>query len=157
MYLPERDERDQAEPRDAAERDHAEQETHGAWLIRSFARQSRAACGCEPAQVRRQRERDGGDAKTRQGEQKPATQSVLVDEEGRDDRAEGKADVPADREPRHPARPLPPAHIARELRAFRMERGDSDARDEDEDDDEPVLRRVRRERDPDACERDPSR
>ena len=50
----------------------------------------------------------------------------------RDQRPERVADVAADVEVRHPARPLLPAHVRRELRALGMEGRDADARDHDE-------------------------
>ena len=80
-----------------------------------------------------------------------------VPAEFRRERTKGVAEIASDREPGHPARPLATADEGRELRSFRVEGRNAHARGEHEQQDEPVARRVRGQRDPDARQRDAGR
>ena len=82
--------------------------------------------------------------------------SVMTKNEA-SERPERKADVAAHREERHAARPPAPAHVAGELRPFRVVGGDAEAGREHAEHDERVRGRDRGERDADAGERDAGR
>ena len=118
---------------------------------------SRLAVGHEAEQVAAQAEQDGRDEQARDSEEQRAVQPERVDEQRRRERAEAEAEVAADREERHPARPPAAADVRRELRALGMERGRPEPGDDHARDHEPVRRRDARQRHPDPARRDARR
>jgi hypothetical protein len=154
--LPERDERDQAEPGGAAEGDQPEQQCERLLAGPPGLRAGRVRPGAKLEETEWPRAgRPRPEAWER--EQKPAGQAERDDERRGRRRAECVAEVPADREEAHPAGALPAARVGRELRALGVVRRNPEARDDDEQKHEPVGGRGRRERDPDPGYRDSRR
>ena len=121
---------------------------HGA----AAARRGRSRAGSAAA-------RAAAAATTRRGtaSSSPPRRPSQSDERRGDERAEAEADVAADREERHPARPLAPARVRGELRSLRVVGGRAEPGDDHEHDDEPVRRGVGGKRHPDARDRDAGR
>ena len=78
------------------------------------------AGGDEAEQVARSREQQRRDDERRARQQPAAAQADRDDDRRHHQRAEPVTDVAADREERHPARPLAPARVGGELRALRV-------------------------------------
>src|SRR5947209_1401363 len=74
----------------------------------------------EAPEKRRSNDQQRGGGETRRGNENAAPETDPEHDRRRRDRPEPVADVAADREQGHPARPAPSAHVRRELRAFRM-------------------------------------
>ena len=155
--LPERHEGDQPEPGDAAEGDHAEQQRERARPVLPARGRAAARLGHEAPQERRHEQQQDGHGQHRQREQQAAGEAEREDQRRRRGRPQRVADVAADREEAHPARPLGTAGVGGELRALGVVCSDAEPRDDDEQQHEPVGGRGSGERDPDARQRDAGR
>ena len=154
--LVQRDEREEAHVSEAPQADDGEEHQRPTPLVCRRGGPHRDLCRRERRQARKRKEQHRGDEQAREGNEHASVeaQAERDDEERRDQRPEREPDVPPHREQRHPARTLASAHVAGELRALRVVGGDAEPREEHADDHEPVARRDRGERDPDAGERD---
>jgi len=135
----------------------AEQEQQGTHAIGLVRLHPPSALRRERTEEGREQQQREGDGDPRDGEQQPAREPEREHERGRRDRPEGEAEVAADREERHRARPPAATGEGGELRAFGVKGRHAEAGDDDEEKHERIARRRRGERDPDSRERNAAR
>ncbi len=148
--LPERDEREQAVVGDAAEADQHEQPLERARLV--GGRPGTRVCGAAAADVRQVAvlaQEDPADHEAGDDEEEPAVQPERHDCEVREQRPEREADVAPSGEERHAAGSPGAARMTRHLHRLGVKRADAEPRDPDEHKQEGVVRRDRREGNPD--------
>ena len=149
---PERDEREQREPGDAAQRNHDAEQRHRAPPVVATAHGGTALFRRELREVRYHAdERERGNEHGHHCHE-AADEPQPDNELARYKRTERVTRVAAGVEVRHTARTLPPAGVRRELRAFGMERRDAEAAREDEQQHDGVGRRDGRAADADRGE-----
>ena len=156
-HLPERDEREQAVPGEAAERDHRQQEAERPQVVLAGLRDPGLARGDEAEEVARTARRSAAIARAGTTSSQPPRRPSATTSGVTNSAPSPKPTFPPTENSDIPLARFRPLDVGRELRALRVEGRSSEPRDDHEHDHEPVRGRVGGERHSDPGDRDAGR